>query len=96
MGIRVNVTDYLGSPADPGTSYSNITRTLATNPDTGSAWTEADVEGVGSNPIVHMDHRMSSVTAEVRCTQCSIEVDYTAAGGAATHPGWMWSRGGWF
>lgn len=85
--------------ADIGTSYADFVDTWATNPKTGAAWTEADVEGTGSNPLTQFGMRASTMVTfeEMRCTQISIEVDYTpAGGGGATHPGWVSSRGGWY
>lgn len=84
LGINVNGTWYPGSAVPMTTTYADApyTRTLLTNPDTGIAWVEADVEGTGSNPIQSMEHRFSSNSSEGRCTQTSIEVNYTVAGGA--------------
>lgn len=75
-----------GTLQTPTTSYANYTDTWATNPKTGSAWTEVDVEGTGSNPLTEVGIRASSMDAAetLRCTQISIEVNYTAAAGRTT------------
>lgn len=81
--------------ADIGTTYTDFVDTWATNPKTGAAWTEADVEGSGSNPLTQFGMRASSMIAgeEMRCTQISIEVDYTpAAGGDAVPQAWAQYR----
>lgn len=81
--IVVNGTQYSGSASDPGTTWADMTYEWATNPDTGSAWLEADIEGTGSNPLQEMVLRNSGTGAgeEMQCYDCSLTVDYTESGG---------------
>ena len=49
--IRVNGVVYSASPEAVTGSYANYSYEWTTNPNTGIAWTETDVEGSGSNPL---------------------------------------------
>ncbi len=49
--ITVNGTSYNSTAQNATTDYVEYTFTYATNPNTGSAWIKADVEGTGSNPL---------------------------------------------
>jgi hypothetical protein len=66
-------------------SYTDFANDFLTNPDTAAAWTEADVEGTGSNPIQEIGLRHQAGD-ELRCTQEYILVDYTAAVGGIVAP----------
>lgn len=89
---KVNGFPYAGANQAQVDTYENYTEELLTNPDTGLAWVEADVEGTGANPLEAFAVRNGGTGAgeEVRCTQGYITVDYTpaAAGGGilARHP----------
>jgi hypothetical protein len=67
-------------------AYDDYTHDYLTNPDTGLAWTEADIEGSGSNPLQEYGVRNQSTGAgeEIRLTQCYATVDYDEAGGGGT------------
>lgn len=86
LGLRVNGTYYNGSNKSLTTSYATYTTTWLTNPNTGSSWIEADVEGTGANPLQEFGISTRSVTVEKRCTQIYITVDYTEAGGGLSIP----------
>jgi hypothetical protein len=81
--VRVNGTNYTGSAVGVpnGASYSEMTWTWATNPNTTAAWVEADVKGSGSAPLTEFGIQASQVGVgdEVRCTYVYLTVDYTAA-----------------
>jgi hypothetical protein len=81
--LLVNGTAYIINLSGETTSYATQTLTWTTNPNTGIAWTEADVEGTGANPL--QEFGVSSIGQgageTIRVTQCYIVVDYTAAGG---------------
>lgn len=83
--ITVNATEYNSADTVLTTSYADITDTWATNPDTGAAWTEADVEGIGANPLQNFAVRGIGLAAgeECRCTAIECVVDYTAVAGVA-------------
>lgn len=82
--VRVGGTDNGHSPLTMTTSYANYTRSFTTNPVTTVAWTEADVEGTGANPLQEFgvtDSGSISAGESVQCTQIYATVDYT--GGSA-------------
>lgn len=84
--IIVNGTQYSGgTPTLTSTTYIDQTADFLTNPDTGSAWLEADIEGTGSNPLQDMVLRVTGIAGgeTVRCTQAYLLVDFTAAGGVS-------------
>jgi hypothetical protein len=84
LSLRINGSNYDSAQINSITgSYTQICNTWTTNPDTSSAWTEADVEGTGSNPIERFFVLSDNVGSgdEIRVTQTYIKVNYTAAGG---------------
>jgi hypothetical protein len=83
--IQVGGTGYNGTTTPITTSYADYSDTWLTNPATGLAWTEADIEGTGANPLQQFGFQNAGVGAaeEQRITQCYIEVDYTDAGGGS-------------
>lgn len=77
--LKVNGTAYEGDEFSPAqTVWTDYFHTWTTNPDTESAWTVADVNGTGDNPLQTFGykHELESYT-QVRCTQVYLEVDYT-------------------
>lgn len=83
--LRVDSADYFGGDFQPGETWEDHTSDFLTNPDTGSAWVEADVEGTGSDPIQEIGGRSLLGAGEhLECTSIYIEVDYTAVGVAPT------------
>jgi len=85
VGIQVNLTDYLGATDHAITgSYANYSDTWTTNPNTGSAWVEADVEGTGLSPLERIRVRALTMTAgdTTYVTQLYMTVNYTAVGGS--------------
>ena len=49
--LYVNGTRYSGANYSPGTTIDYFRDYYLLNPDTGLAWTQADIEGTGANPI---------------------------------------------
>ena len=50
--IKVNGTRYNTAPSnDPGTSFTTYSYSYLTNPNTGAAWTVADLNKTGANPL---------------------------------------------
>jgi len=86
--MRVNGIRYAGTEQALTTSYANYTWDWLTNPNTGIAWTEADVEGTGPNPLQEFGVRAINVGGgeQINCTQTYITVTYTEAGGGNWGP----------
>lgn len=87
--IGVNGVDYSGTTVlggAIGTSFGDHSNDWLTNPATGAAWTEADIEGTGAAPLQTFYLVASNIsgTNEIRCTQTYLQVDYTASGGGLT------------
>ena len=81
--IWVNGTVYNTTLATiSSTSYADGTVDWLTNPNTSSPWTEADIEGVGANPLEEFGVRAFNITAgkEIRATQTYATVDYVESG----------------
>lgn len=75
--IKVNGTIYYGSGVSQSSSWLTSTFTWDTNPDTGLPWNDADVNGIGANPLQEfgVEYQLGSVS-EMRCTQCYIEASF--------------------
>ncbi len=71
------------SPFDiSGTTYTDYFGEYAVNPDTGVAWTKADVEGTSGTPLVQgFGMTCWNPTGTVRVTQAWLLVTYTTTGG---------------
>lgn len=72
----------IGGSVNPGTSWASQTATAATNPATGLAWTVADVNGSGANPLQQFGLDSGGVSAgrEIQVTQMRLIVNYTLPG----------------
>lgn len=82
--IRVGGTTYEeGAGVVAGSTYSTRTVNWATNPATSAAWTVADVNGTGPNPLQEFGYAntQTSGTEEARVTQCYLQVTYTPSTG---------------
>ena len=83
--LRVNSTSYLTTGANntQTDSYADYTHDFLTNPDTGLAWGEADINGTGSNPLQEFGFRNqnNSASEEDRFTQVYALAEYTESGG---------------
>jgi len=79
--IYVGITPYAGSYNNLTDTYTDYTEEWLTNPATAAAWTEADVEGTGGNPLEQwrVRNNLTSGAESVRCTQTYISVDYNTA-----------------
>lgn len=79
--LAVNGTTYTSAAQDLTASWAEYTSgtTWNNNPNTSSAWVEADVEGTGSNPIQEFGVNPTSIVAteQVECTQLYLTVTYT-------------------
>jgi hypothetical protein len=79
--IIIGGTRFNGTNNAQAVTYATFEEVMTTNPATLAAWTEADVEGTGANPIQAFGLRGAalSVGEEVRVSAVEIEVSYTAA-----------------
>ena len=76
--IKTNGVSYSGSEITLTTSYADYSTVYATNPQTGSAWTWAEIDALQAG----VGLRGSSTTGaeaqrESRCTQVWVVIDYT-------------------
>jgi len=80
IGVRTNGSEYFSSSQYHSTStYTTYSgNTYATNPQTGAAWTWAEIDSV----VGIVDH---TDTTDMRVTELYIEVDYTS-GSTVFHP----------
>jgi len=76
--LRVNGVTYNG-PSEQFLvgGYFTRTATWTTNPNTGGAWTVADVNGIGSHPLQNFGYECMGFQKTVRCTQVYVKVSYT-------------------
>lgn len=75
--LFVNGTAYNATGQALTGSYANYYSEWTTNPDTGSAWTKADVEGTGSNAIENWGIGANPVSGEeARVSQVYLKVVY--------------------
>ncbi|MFC2040696.1 hypothetical protein ACFLTY_00010 [Chloroflexota bacterium] len=78
LGLRVNGLNYYGNSSISSNSYVTISRSYATNPNTGLAWTVADINalqaflGLGFYNLALWQGGLISG----RCTQLYVEVTY--------------------
>jgi len=75
--LKVNNVTYNSNPEDVWYgAYQDETWTWTTNPNTGSAWTVDDVNGIGSNPLQTFGYECLTLQT-LLCTQVYIEVIFT-------------------
>ncbi|MDD5082865.1 MAG: hypothetical protein PHU08_05770, partial [Dehalococcoidales bacterium] len=66
--IKVNGTRYntTASSNNPGDSFTTYSYSYTTNPNTGLAWTVADINGTGSNPLQQFGVYSSDLNPDVQ------------------------------
>jgi len=80
LGVRISGSDYRSDNSVGGNSYVNTSRNYATNPDTGLAWTLADINSLQ----ILLGLRMINMALwqggfiSGRCTQTYVQVTYSA------------------
>jgi hypothetical protein len=81
--LRISATNYItGSASALTTSWTDYTYDSLTNPASGAAWTEAEVEGTdGTYPLTEFGLQCGGMATgeQAECTQVYGTVDYTAA-----------------
>jgi hypothetical protein len=77
-GIQINGVQYdtTDSGSNPGYTPSTYTYTFSTNPNTSAAWTAADINGTGSNPLQQFGFATSDSSPAVMCAMVYAEVLY--------------------
>lgn len=92
--LFTGTTARLGTAQDLSDSYVIYATDWLTNPQTGAAWEENEIEQTDATTT----HRLTQLgvngtgigaTEEVRCTQLYMTVDYTEVGGATAGP-WLY------
>lgn len=88
LGLRINGANYYSNYNTSSNSYVTIAKDFATNPNTGSAWTVADVNalqaflGLGFYNMALWQGGLISG----RCTQLYVEVTYAGSPSVTTEP----------
>jgi hypothetical protein len=77
--LRVGGTNYLttSTSTEVPVSYGTISYSYTTNPKTGVAWTVADVNGTGTNPLQYFGTNSADANPQIRITQVNMTVNYT-------------------
>ena len=65
--------------ADPTTSWADRSYAFTTNPATSAAWTVADINGSGANPLQAFGINSTDSNPNIQISQCYAVVNYTAA-----------------
>ena len=83
--LKVNGTQYDHGTVIPtyGDAVNN-SASWATNPDTAAAWTVADVNGSGSNPLQAFGIQVTDNTPTIQIASIQLEVEYTEGAPAGT------------
>lgn len=79
--IKTNTNTFFGSSNALSTSYSTVSTTYTTNPQTGSAWTWDEINALQVGVKLETD---STDTEAVRCTQVYVEVSHQILAGLVT------------
>lgn len=73
--------------------YADYTATFSTNPVTGIAWTQADVEGTGPKPLgAQFGFFVHNLSGTIRATQTKIVATYTTGSSGGGHRGGITTR----
>lgn len=85
--LIIGGTPYNSAVIYPGASFANTTIDWATNPKTLSAWTEADVEGTGDNPLQYFGIYGATKSGNyIRVAELKLIVTYTEASSGLSIP----------
>lgn len=85
ISALVGGTAYRNSAVTPdsGGTWQDFTYSMDTNPKSGAAWTQNDVNGSGANALTEIGVRLTAQSVTLYCTQIYVTVTYTAASEAA-------------
>ena len=75
--IKAGGTTDDGGSVNPGSSWTTYTGTWTTNPKTSAAWTIADVNGTGTNPLQEFGIYSSDLSPAVLVSMVYIQVNYS-------------------
>lgn len=76
-GTVYRIANNPDSGYDPGGSFTTYSYSYSTNPKTGSAWTVADINGTGSNPLQQFGVASSDLNPGVQISMVYAQVTYT-------------------
>lgn len=77
--VKVNGNYYNANSQSPsGSGYTTYSNSWNTNPATGSAWTLADINGTGANPLQQFGAYSDDLTPNVRVSMVYAQVNYTS------------------
>jgi hypothetical protein len=71
--------DNLNMVSPSGSSWTTTSYTATTNPQTGLAWTAADINGTGPNPLQGFGVSSNDFSPDVKFSMVYAEVNYTLA-----------------
>lgn len=78
--LKVNGSYYTGTVCNAGSSYATFTRDFTINPNTGAAWTVADINGTGASPLQAFGIDVNgSFMYFPSCTQVYLTVNYSTS-----------------
>jgi hypothetical protein len=75
--IKVNGNRHNGSSHNPGSSFTTYSESYDTNPETGAAWTVADINGTGAHPLQQFGVYSNDLNPDVEVSMVYAEVTYT-------------------
>lgn len=77
--VKVKGGYYSGSTShNPDTTFTTYSYSWNTNPSTGSAWTVADINGNGANPLQQFGVYSDDLTPNMRVSMVYAQVNYTS------------------
>jgi hypothetical protein len=76
--LRIGGTYYhtVSTSVDPGTSFTTYSYAYTANPATGAAWTVADINGTGANPLQQFGGYSTDLNPDIRVSMVYAQVNY--------------------
>jgi hypothetical protein len=79
--IKVNGSNYYnGSSNDPGAGWTTYSYSYTTNPNNGSTWTVADINGTGTRPLQQFGVYSNDLDPDLQVSMVYAEVNYSCWG----------------
>jgi hypothetical protein len=75
--VKAGSTNATAGSVNPGSSWATYIGTFTTNPDTGAAWTVADINGTGTHPLRMFGVYSSDLNPAVQVSMVYAEVNYS-------------------